>query len=85
MAGLRAASAQGRSLTTARWCSTGAATVTVPGAITGTGSLTQMGVAGGALVLTGANTYAGGTTIASGVLQLGNGGTSGSIIGDVDE
>ena len=58
-------------------------TVAVPGAITGTGSLTQEGVAGGTLVLTGANTYAGGTTIASGVLQLGDGGTSGSIVGNV--
>ena len=58
-------------------------TVAVPGAITGTGSLTQEGVAGGTLVLTGANTYSGGTTIASGVLQLGDGGTSGSIVGDV--
>ena len=33
--------------------------------------------------LHGANTYTGGTTISSGTLQLGNGGTSGSIIGDV--
>jgi outer membrane autotransporter protein len=57
--------------------------VTVPGTITGMGSLTQMGVAGGALVLTGANTYSGGTTIASGTLQLGAGGTTGSIAGDV--
>ncbi|HTV30405.1 MAG TPA: autotransporter outer membrane beta-barrel domain-containing protein [Xanthobacteraceae bacterium] len=58
-------------------------TVTAPGAVTGTGSLTQMGAAGGTLVLTGANTYSGGTTIASGILQLGNGGATGSIIGDV--
>ena len=58
-------------------------TVTVPGAITGTGNLTQVGVAGGTLVLTGANTYSGGTTIASGILQLGNDGATGSIIGDV--
>ncbi len=57
--------------------------VTVPGAITGTGSLTQMGVAGGTLILTGANAYTGGTTISTGTLQLGNGGTTGSIVGDV--
>jgi autotransporter-associated beta strand protein len=42
-------------------------TVTVPGSITGTGSLTQEGVAGGTLVLTGANTYSGGTAITSGL------------------
>ncbi len=58
-------------------------TVLVPGAISGTGTLTQNGVAGGTLILTGNNTYAGGTTIAAGTLQLGNGGTTGSIIGNV--
>ena len=58
-------------------------TVAVPGAITGTGSLTQAGVAAGTLVLTGDNTYSGGTTIASGILQLGNNGATGSIIDDV--
>jgi outer membrane autotransporter protein len=35
------------------------------------------------LVLTGANTYAGGTTISGGILQIGNGGTTGSIVGNV--
>jgi autotransporter-associated beta strand protein len=35
------------------------------------------------LVLTGANTYSGGTAIAAGTLQLGNGGTTGSIAGNV--
>jgi outer membrane autotransporter protein len=59
--------------------------VTVPGAITGTGSLTQLGVVGGTLVLTGANAYSGGTTIASGILQLGDGGSTGSIVGDVTD
>ena len=34
-------------------------------------------------MLTGDNTYSGGTTIAAGALQLGDGGTSGSIVGDV--
>jgi autotransporter-associated beta strand protein len=35
-------------------------------------------------VLTGTNTYTGGTTInAGGTLQLGNGGATGSIVGDV--
>ena len=37
----------------------------------------------GTTVLTGANTYTGGTTINAGTLQLGNGGTTGSIIGNV--
>ena len=34
-------------------------------------------------ILTGANTYTGGTTITAGTLQLGNGGTTGSIAGNV--
>jgi autotransporter-associated beta strand repeat len=54
---------------------------TYAGTITGTGSLTQAGT--GTLVLTGANTYTGGTTIATGTLQIGNGGTSGSVTGDI--
>ena len=37
----------------------------------------------GTLVLTGTNSYSGGTTIAAGTLQIGNGGTTGSILGDV--
>ena len=37
----------------------------------------------GTLVLTGGNSYSGGTTIAAGTLQIGNGGTSGSILGNV--
>ena len=35
------------------------------------------------LILTGNNTYSGGTVIAAGTLQIGNGGTSGKISGDV--
>jgi len=56
-------------------------TVTFPGVISGTGSVIQAG--SGTTIFTGGNTYSGGTTIAAGTLQLGNGGTSGSIIGDV--
>ena len=51
------------------------------GQIVGTGSLRQAGT--GTTVLTGTNLYTGGTTIESGTLQLGDGGTSGSIVGDV--
>jgi autotransporter-associated beta strand protein len=43
--------------------------------------LTKSGT--GVLTLTGANTYTGGTTISAGTLQLGNGGTTGSIAGNV--
>jgi len=51
------------------------------GQIVGTGSLRQAG--SGTTVLTGTNTYTGGTTIDAGTLQLGNGGTTGSIVGNV--
>ena len=54
---------------------------TVSQGITGAGALTKAGT--GTLTLTGASSYAGGTTIAAGTLQLGNGGTSGSIAGNV--
>ena len=39
----------------------------------------------GTTILTADNTYSGGTTITAGTLQLGNGGTSGSILGDVTD
>ncbi|RQR45360.1 autotransporter domain-containing protein, partial [Burkholderia sp. Bp9140] len=55
---------------------------TFGGVIGGTGGLTVAGT--GIQTLTGSNTYTGGTTIAAGgTLQLGNGGTSGSVAGDV--
>jgi len=55
--------------------------VAFDGVVSGTGSLVQQGE--GSLVLTGANSYTGGTTIADGTLQIGKGGTTGSIVGDV--
>ncbi len=56
-------------------------TYTFAGNISGTGSVTQIGT--GTAILTGANTYTGGTTITAGTLQIGNGGTTGSITGNV--
>src|SRR5205085_10396105 len=44
-------------------------------------SLTKVG--GGTLILVATNTYSGGTTISGGTLQIGNGGASGSISGNV--
>ena len=55
--------------------------MTFGGAISGTGSVQQNGA--GRTILTGTNNYAGGTTISAGVLQIGNGGTTGAITGDV--
>ena len=45
--------------------------------LAGSGVLTKTGA--GTVTLSGANTYTGGTTIAAGTLQVGNGGTSGSL------
>ncbi len=44
------------------------------------GSAGMYKAGGGTLILTATNTYTGGTTIGGGTLQLGNGGTSGSIV-----
>ncbi len=54
---------------------------TFSGIISGSGGVTQLGT--GIAALTGANTYTGGTRITVGTLQIGNGGTTGSIVGDV--
>ncbi len=54
---------------------------TFSGTISGSGTVNQIG--SGTTVLTGSNSYSSGTTISTGTLQLGNGGTSGSILGDV--
>ncbi|MFZ2103250.1 MAG: autotransporter-associated beta strand repeat-containing protein [Oricola sp.] len=57
------------------------ADVALSGAISGTGTLTKAGA--GTLTLTGTNANSGGTTISAGTLQIGDGGTSGQLPGDV--
>jgi filamentous hemagglutinin family protein len=52
-------------------------TQTVANAISGSGTLTQSGA--GTTILTGSNSYTGDTTISTGTLQVGNGGTSGTL------
>ncbi|KAA0182580.1 autotransporter domain-containing protein, partial [Cupriavidus gilardii] len=54
---------------------------TFDGTISGTGAVRQSGT--GTTILTANHGYTGGTTIEAGTLQLGNGGTSGMIAGDV--
>jgi len=56
-------------------------TATIASVLTGASQLIKMD--SGTLVLTGANSYAGGTRIDSGTLRIGNGGTTGSITGDI--
>ena len=51
--------------------------MTVANAISGTGSLTTIG--SGTLILTGANSYSGVTTISAGTLQIGNGAKAGAL------
>ncbi|MDG2528966.1 autotransporter outer membrane beta-barrel domain-containing protein [Caulobacter endophyticus] len=56
-------------------------TAVIAAQLTGPGRLDKTDA--GTLVLTAANAYAGGTKISGGTLQLGAGGTTGSILGDV--
>ncbi len=53
----------------------------IAGALTGSGELSKSGA--GTVVLAGLNDYTGGTAITAGTLQIGAGGTSGSIVGNV--
>jgi outer membrane autotransporter protein len=60
----------------------GAGTLMLNGTVAG--SEVGIVVNGGTLVLTGTNTYGGGTTVSAGTLQVGNGGTTGTLgAGDV--
>ncbi len=54
---------------------------TLSAQVSGSGQIVKLG--SGTLILTGNNTYSGGTTISAGTLQLGNGGTTGSVTGNV--
>jgi fibronectin-binding autotransporter adhesin len=54
---------------------------TFAGSIGGTGNLHKNGT--GTLILTGTNTYTGGTYINEGTLQIGNGGATGSLVGTI--
>ena len=53
------------------------------GVISGSGAFQQIGT--GTTIFTGNNSYTGGTLVTAGTLQLGNGGASGSIVGDVTD
>ncbi|WNL48364.1 autotransporter domain-containing protein (plasmid) [Dyella sp. BiH032] len=55
--------------------------VAYTGTVSGSGAIVQKGA--GTLTLTGTNTYAGGTSISRGTLQIGDGGTTGTIVGPV--
>lgn len=55
----------------------GSNALTLNGVINGVGSLTKNGTSN--LTLNGMNTYSGGTTLNAGTLQIGDGGTSGSL------
>ncbi len=59
----------------------GGLTATIGTPIVGSGGVDKTGL--GTLIITGANTYTGGTTITAGTLQIGDGGTTGSIVGNI--
>ncbi len=57
-------------------------TTTIASALTGSGSLDKTDL--GTLILTSESTYTGGTSVSFGTLQIGDGGTSGSIQGNIN-
>src|SRR5690606_5963041 len=73
----------GRSLTLNIAAAAGLTTVagTISDGLLAGGKLTKSGA--GTLILAGENTYTGITNVNAGTLQLGDGGASGSILGDV--
>ncbi len=72
----------GNVLTNARFVFNRSDDVTFAGNTSGTGNLTKLG--DGTLTLTGTNTHTGGTTVSFGTLQIGDGGTTGSVTGDIE-
>jgi len=61
------------------------ATISAPIADDSSGPARLTKTDAGTLILSGDNTYTGGTIISDGTLQLGNGGTTGSIVGNVTD
>src|SRR5580765_4519946 len=61
----------------------GGNTLTLDTVLSAAGGFNKTG--DGTVVLIRANTYTGGTTISAGTLQLGNGGSSGSVVGDITD
>jgi fibronectin-binding autotransporter adhesin len=59
----------------------GASGASMSGVLSGTGRLVKTGA--GTLTLSGANTYSGGTLISEGTLQLGEGGSTGLVVGAI--
>jgi autotransporter-associated beta strand protein len=59
----------------------GGGTATIASVVSGSQTLEKIGT--GTLVLTGTNTYTGGTKVTAGTLQIGDGGTAGSLVGAI--
>jgi autotransporter-associated beta strand protein len=55
--------------------------LSISGGISGAAALRKLG--SGTLTLSGNNTYSGNTTVSAGVLEIGSGGTTGSVVGNI--